>query len=65
MANSSIDKGNSAQTPQAELNSGDASKDKYLHTYVIVEHEDGKPLPVSLEMLGEARRLVDNFNDKY
>src|ERR671916_753478 len=65
MANSSIDKGNSAQTTKAELNSGDLSKDKYLHTYVIVEHEDGKPLPVSLEMLGEARRLVDNFNDKY
>src|ERR687896_146322 len=65
MANASTDKGNSPQTKKAEINSGDLSKDKYLHTYVIVEHEDGKPLPVSLEMLGEARRLVDNFNDKY
>src|SRR5918995_2472463 len=65
MANAFTDKGNSPQTIKAEINSGDLSKDKYLHTYVIVEHEDGKPLPVSLEMLGEARRLVDNFNDKY
>ena len=65
MANASTDKGNSPQTINAEINSGDVSRDKYLHTYVIVEHEDGKPLPVSLEMLGEARRLVDNFNDKY
>src|SRR5919107_2902202 len=65
MANASTDKGNSPQTKKAEINSGDLSKDKYLHTYVIIEHENGKPLPVSLEMLGEARRLVDNFNDKY
>ncbi|MDQ3839844.1 MAG: electron transfer flavoprotein subunit alpha/FixB family protein [Thermoproteota archaeon] len=41
------------------------NKDKYRHTYVIIEHEGGKPLPVSLEMLGEARRLIDNFNNKY
>jgi electron transfer flavoprotein alpha subunit len=33
--------------------------------YVIIEHEGGKFLPVSLEMLGEARRLLDNFNKKY
>src|ERR671910_3829512 len=65
MANAFTDKGNSPQTIKAEINSGDVSRDKYLHTYVIVEHEDGKPLPVSLEMLGEARRLVDNFNDRY
>src|ERR671926_1056152 len=39
--------------------------DKYQHLYVIIEHEDGKPVPVSLEMLGEARRLMNSFNDKY
>src|ERR687885_1229209 len=38
---------------------------KYQHLYVIIEHEDGKPVPVSLEMLGEARRLMNEFNDKY
>jgi electron transfer flavoprotein alpha subunit len=38
---------------------------KYQHLYVIIEHEDDKPLPVSLEMLGEARRLMDGFNKKY
>jgi electron transfer flavoprotein alpha subunit len=38
---------------------------KYQHLYVIIEHEDGKPVPVSLEMLGEARRLMDGFNKKY
>ena len=38
---------------------------KYPHLYVVIEHEDGMPLPVSLEMLGEARRLMDGFNKKY
>ena len=37
----------------------------YRHLYVIMEHEEGKLIPVSLEMLGEARRLMDNFNKKY
>ena len=31
----------------------------------MIEHEEGIPVPVSLEMLGEARRLMDNFNKKY
>jgi len=39
--------------------------ENYRHLYVIIEHEDGKFLPVSLEMLGEARRLLDDFNKKY
>jgi electron transfer flavoprotein alpha subunit len=39
--------------------------EKYRHLYVIIEHEDGEFLPVSLEMLGEARRLLDDFNSKY
>jgi electron transfer flavoprotein alpha subunit len=38
---------------------------KYEHLYVVIEHEDGKPVPVSLEMLGEARRLIDGYNRKY
>ncbi len=37
----------------------------YQHLYVVIEHEDGKPLPVSLEMLGEARRLMDGYNKRY
>jgi electron transfer flavoprotein alpha subunit len=39
--------------------------EKYRHIYVAIEHEEGKPLPVSLEMLGEARRLMDGFNNRY
>jgi len=38
---------------------------KYQHLYVVIEHEDGVPVPVSLEMLGEARLLMDGFNEKY
>jgi electron transfer flavoprotein alpha subunit len=38
---------------------------KYQHLYVVIEHEEGKPVPVSLEMLGEARRLMDGYNKKY
>ncbi|HEV3432452.1 MAG TPA: electron transfer flavoprotein subunit alpha/FixB family protein [Nitrososphaera sp.] len=41
------------------------SSSKYQHLYVVIEHEDGVPVPVSLEMLGEARRLTDGFNEKY
>lgn len=37
----------------------------YRHLYVVVETQDGKLVPVSLEMLGEARRLFDKFNKKY
>lgn len=38
---------------------------KYEHLYVVIEHEEGRPVPVSLEMLGEARRLMDGYNRKY
>ena len=41
------------------------TEEKYRHVYVVIEHIDGKLLPVSLEMLGEARRLFDEFNKKY
>ncbi len=39
--------------------------EKYQHLYVVIEHEEGKLIPVSLEMLGEARRLMDGFNSRY
>jgi len=39
--------------------------EKFRHLYVVIEHEDGEFLPVSLEMIGEARRLMDDFNSKY
>lgn len=39
--------------------------EKYRHLYVVIEHENGEFLPVSLEMIGEARRLLDDFNLKY
>jgi len=39
--------------------------EKYRHLYVVVEIEQGKILPVSKEMIGEARRLMDGFNQKY
>ena len=39
--------------------------EKYRHLYVVIELEDGKLIPVSKEMIGEARRLMDGFNQKY
>jgi electron transfer flavoprotein alpha subunit len=39
--------------------------ENYRHLYVVIEHIDGKFLQVSLEMIGEARRLLDDFNSKY
>jgi electron transfer flavoprotein alpha subunit len=65
MANVSRNNENLGQSTKTENNSVESCKNEYRHTYVIVEHEEGKPLPVSLEMLGEARRLIDNFNDRY
>ena len=41
------------------------SEEKYRHLYVVIEIDNQKPIPVSLEMLGEARRLMDKFNKKY
>ncbi len=37
----------------------------YRHVYIVIEHEDGRLLQVSLEMLGEARRMMDDFNKRY
>lgn len=39
--------------------------ENYRHLYVVIEHIDGEFLQVSLEMIGEARRLLDDFNSKY
>lgn len=38
---------------------------RYQHLVVVFEHDDGNPLNISYEMLGEARRLMDYYNDKY
>ncbi len=35
------------------------------HLYIVIDQEEGTILPVSFEMLGEARRLMDDFNKKY
>jgi len=41
------------------------TEEKYRHVYVVIEHINGKILPVSFEMLGEARRLFDDYNTRY
>lgn len=41
------------------------TEEYYRHLYVVIEQIDGKILPVSFEMLGEARRLFDEFNVRY
>ena len=38
---------------------------QYRHVFVIIEHVDGQLIPASLEMLGEARRLFDEYNKRY
>lgn len=43
----------------------DGLAEPYQHIYVVIEQEDGTIVPISLEMLGEARRLMDDFNQKY
>jgi electron transfer flavoprotein alpha subunit len=46
-------------------NSANESEGSYRHLYVVVEHDDSNLIPVTLEMLGEARRLMDIFNARY
>ena len=41
------------------------SSAKYQHLYVVMETQDDKLVPVSLEMLGKARELMDSYNSKY
>jgi len=40
-------------------------KEKYRHLFVIIESINKNIVPASLEMLGEARRLMDHFNLTY
>jgi electron transfer flavoprotein alpha subunit len=40
-------------------------KEKYRHLFVIIESNNNNIVPASLEMLGEARRLMDHFNLTY
>jgi electron transfer flavoprotein alpha subunit len=65
LTNISRPNNSTGQDTNVDLKSQDIGESKYRHIYVVIEHEEGKPLPVSLEMLGEARRLMDNFNNKY
>jgi|SwirhisoilCB1_FD_contig_121_456301_length_4284_multi_5_in_0_out_0_2 electron transfer flavoprotein alpha subunit len=53
------------QDKEKEMRQGEEDENNYKHLYVILEQEEGKLLPVSLEMLGEARRLMDDFNSRY
>ena len=56
----------SESTPNSESNYDNLARiEPYQHLYVVIVHEEGIPVPVSLEMLGEARRLMDDFNAKY
>ena len=65
LTNISRPNNSTSQDTEVDLSSQDEGESKYRHVYVIIEHEEGKPLPVSLEMLGEARRLMDNFSSRY
>ena len=65
LTNISRPNNSTSQDTEVDLSSQDEGESKYRHIYVVIEHEGGKPLPVSLEMLGEARRLMDNFNSRY
>lgn len=40
-------------------------KENYIHLFVIIESINNNIVPASLEMLGEARRLMDHFNLTY
>src|SRR5439155_25733675 len=59
------DTGTTTAIGENPSNSSDVHESSYRHLYVVVEHQDGEPVPVTLEMLGEARRIMDNFNGRY
>jgi electron transfer flavoprotein alpha subunit len=63
--NSSSVQSDTSSTNITPVSTNKAEQESYLHLYVIIEHEDGRFVPVSLEMLGEARRLMDKYNEKY
>jgi len=41
------------------------NEERYRHLFVIIESLNNEIIPSSLEMLGEARRLMDHFNQQY
>ncbi|NOJ29647.1 MAG: electron transfer flavoprotein subunit alpha [Nitrososphaeraceae archaeon] len=47
------------------LNNQSDDKGKYRHLFVVIETINSDLIPASLEMLGEARRLMDKFNIQY
>lgn len=47
------------------LNNQSDDKGKYRHLFVVIETINNDLIPASLEMLGEARRLMDKFNLQY
>lgn len=57
-------------TTQTKINENSINDTKkednnYRHLYIVIEQEEGTVLPVSFEMLGEGRRLMDDFNNRY
>lgn len=50
---------------QVQNNHTTNNEGKYRHLFVIIESLNNELIPSSLEMLGEARRLMDDFNQKY
>jgi electron transfer flavoprotein alpha subunit len=61
------------ETPEQETfiddtrkeNEKEIEEENHRHLYIVIEQEEGTILPVSFEMLGEARRLMDDFNKRY
>lgn len=50
---------------KVENNHITTNDERYRHLFVIIESLNNELIPSSLEMLGEARRLMDHFNQKY
>jgi len=46
-------------------NENENDRDCYKHLYIVIEQEEGTLFPISFEMLGEGRRLMDDFNRRY
>ncbi|MGD1838277.1 MAG: electron transfer flavoprotein subunit alpha/FixB family protein [Nitrososphaeraceae archaeon] len=48
-----------------EIVNSNNNYNNFVNLYVVIETIENKIVPISLEMLGEARRLMDDFNLKY
>ncbi len=46
-------------------NENENDQDCYKHLYIVVDQEEGTLFPISFEMLGAGRRLMDDFNRRY